>query len=96
MSSVLDDEALKGKAVIEKKKIEEFRIKGLGEVEDDLKEYESWDGVAKMGCVALRLDNQGKVFQQLLHLVGSTEPKRFDARVLFGKGYKHDNHQVRK
>ena len=40
MSSILEDEAFKGKAVIEQKKIEEFRIKGLGEVEDDLKEYE--------------------------------------------------------
>ena len=96
MSLVLEDVAFKGKAVIARKKIEEFRIKGLGEVEEDLKEYESWDGVTKIGCVAFRLDGQGAIFQNILHLVGSTELKRFDAKVLFGKAYKHDGHQVRK
>ena len=94
MSLELEDEAFKGKAVIDRKKIEGFRIKGLGEVEDDLKEYESWDGVTKMGCVAFRLDGQGSIFQNILHLVGSTEPKRFEAKALFGKTFKQDGYQV--
>ena len=38
MSSILlEDETLTGKAVIERKKIEEFRIRSLAEVEGDLK-----------------------------------------------------------
>ena len=97
MSSIqLDDETLKGRGVIERKKIEEFRIRSLGEVDGDLKEYDGWDGAARLGCVAFRLNGEGKVFQSLLHLVGSTEPKRFEARSLFGKDYRHEGHQVRK
>ena len=92
----MDEEALKGRAVIERKKIEEFRIRGLAEIEEDLKEYDNWDGLSKMGSVVLRLDNEGTIYQNILHLVGSSEPKRFDAKVLFGKAYKHEGHQVRK
>ena len=67
MSSIqLDDETLKGRGVIERKKIEEFRIRSLGEVDGDLKEYDGWDGVARLGCVAFRLDGGGKVFQSIL------------------------------
>ena len=62
-----------GKAVIERKKIEEFRIRSLAEVEGDLKEYDGWDGAARLGCVAFRLNGEGKVYQSILHLVGSTE-----------------------
>ena len=94
-SLLLEDEALKGRAIIERKKIEEFRIKGLSDIEDDLKEYDNWDGVTKTGSVAFRLDSEGAIFQNILHLVGSTEPKRFEAKVLFGKGYRHEGHQVR-
>ena len=97
MSSIaLEDEILKGKVAIERKKIEEFRIRSLAEVDGDLKEYDGWDGVARLGCVALRLNGEGKTFQSILHLVGSTEPKRFDARSLFGKDYRHEGHQVKK
>ena len=95
-SILLEDEAFKGKGLIERKKILEFRIRGLAEVEKDLKDYDGWDGVAKLACVALRLDGQGNIFQDILHLVGSTEPKRFDAKVIFGKDYKQDGHQVKK
>ena len=95
-SFLLEDEMLKGKAAIERKKIEEFRIRSLGDVDGDLKEYDGWDGVARLGCVAFRLNGEGAVFQSILHLVGNTEPKRFDARVLFGKDYRHEGHQVRK
>jgi hypothetical protein len=95
-SLLLEDEALKGRAIIERKKIEEFRIKGLSDIEDDLKEYDNWDGVTKTGSVAFRLDSEGAIFQNILHLVGSTEPKRFEAKVLFGKGYRHEGHQVKK
>ena len=95
-SLLLEDEALKGRAIIERKKIEEFRIKGLADIEDDLKEYDNWDGVTKTGSVAFRLDSKGAIFQKILHLVGSSEPKRFEAKFLFGKDYKHEGHQVRK
>ena len=54
-SILLDDEVMKGRAVIERKKIEEFRIRNLGEIEEDLKEYDNWDGLSKMGSVAFRL-----------------------------------------
>ena len=91
---MLDDETLKGRAVIERKKVEEFRIRGLAEIEDDLKEYDNWDGVSKMGSVVFRLDNEGAIYQNILHLVGSSEPKRFDAKALFGKSYKPEGHQV--
>ena len=94
-SMLLEDEALKGRAIIERKKIEEFRIRGVGDIEEDLKEYDNWDGVAKIGSVVLRLDSDGAIFQNILHLVGNSEPKRFDAKFLFGKGYKHEGHQVR-
>ena len=95
-SILLEEETLKGREVIERKKIEEFRIRSLGEVDGDLKEYDGWDGVARLGCVVFRLDGGGKVFQSILHLVGCTEPKRFEARSLFGKEYRHEGHQVRK
>ena len=52
-----------------------------------LKEYESWDGIARMGCVAVRIDRQGTISQDMVHLVGFTEPKRLDARLIFGKEY---------
>ena len=94
MSSLLDEEVFKGKEEVERRKIEEFRIKGLQEVEKDLKEWESWDGVAKMVCVAVRIDRQGTITQDLVHLVGCTEPKRLDAKLIFGKEYKPEGHQV--
>ena len=94
-SMLLEDEALKGRAIIERKKIEEFRIRGVGDIEEDLKEYDNWDGVTKIGSVVFRLDSDGAIFQNILHLVGNSEPKRFDAKFLFGKGYKHEGHQVR-
>lgn len=94
MTSTLDDEAFKGKEVVERRKIEEFRIKGLQEIAADLKEYESWDGIARMGCVAVRIDRQGTISQDMVHLVGFTEPKRLDARLIFGKEYQHSDHQV--
>ena len=93
---LLDDDALKGRVIIERKKIEEFRIRGLGDIEEDLKEYDNWDGVAKTGSVAFRLDADGAIYQNILHLVGNSEPKRFDAKFLFGRGYKHEGHQVKK
>ena len=93
---LLDDEALKGRVTIDRKKIEEFRIRGLGDIEEDLKEYDNWDGVVKIGSVAFRLDQDGAISQNILHLVGNSEPKRFDAKFLFGKGYKHEGHQVKK
>ena len=52
---MLEDEALKGRAIIERKKIEEFRIRGVGDIEEDLKEYDNWDGLSKIGSVAFRL-----------------------------------------
>ena len=94
MSSLLDDEAFKGKEAVDRRKIEEFRIKGLQEVAADLKEYESWDGVAKVGCVAVRIDRQGTITQDMVHLLGFTEPKRLDARLIFGKDYQPEGHQV--
>ena len=44
--------------------------------------------------MSIRLDREGAIYQNILHLVGSSEPKRFEAKVLFGKGYKHEGHQV--
>ncbi len=95
MSLVLEDEVLLGTGSVDRRKIEEFRIKGLSAIGADLREYDGWDGKSKQACVALRLDGEGKIFQKIVHLVGKTEPKRFEARVLLGKDYKHEQHQVK-
>ena len=94
MSSLLEDGTFKGKEAVDRRKIEEFRIKGLQEVEGDLKESEGWDGITKMGCVAVRIDRQGTITQDLVHLLGFTEPKRLDARLVFGKDYQPEGHQI--
>ena len=47
-----------------------------------------------MVCVAVRIDRQGTITQDMIHLVGLTEPKRLDARTIFGKDYPHEGHQV--
>ena len=94
MSTLLEEEVFKGKEPIERSKIEEFRVKGLQDLAGDLKEYEAWDGISKVVCVAVRIDRQGTITQDMIHLVGLTEPKRLDARTIFGKDYPHEGHQV--
>ena len=91
----LEEEGFRGREKIARKDIEDFRIKGLEEIAEDLKEHGGWDGVAKVGCVAFRVDRQGARTVDILHLLGSTEPKRLDARVVFGKEYTHEGHQVK-
>ena len=91
----LDEEVFRGREKVARKDIEDFRIKGLEEIEKDMKEHGDWDGVAKVGCLAFRVDRQGKPTQDILHLLGASEPKRLDAKLVFGKDYKHDDHQVK-
>ena len=95
MSLELDEEVFRGREKIARKDIENFRIKGLEEISKDMKEHGDWDGVAKAGCLAFRVDRQGKITQDILHLLGASEPKRLDAKLVFGKEYKHDDHQVK-
>ena len=91
----LEDEIFLGKDKIERKTIEEFRIKGLEEIATDLKEHDNWDGVTKVGCLAVRVDRHGSISQDILHLLGATEAKRLDAKVVFGNEYQHEDHQVK-
>ena len=35
---------------------------------------ESWDGIVKMGCVAVRIDRQGTISQDMVHLKGTGLP----------------------
>ena len=95
MSTELEEEIFKGKEKIERKDVENFRIKGLEEIAKDMREHSDWDGVTKVGNVAVRVDRQGKITQDILHLLGSSEPKRLDARLVFGKEYGHEDHQVK-
>ena len=91
----LDEEAFQGREKITRQTIENFRVKGLEDIGQDLKEHDGWDGVTKVGCLAFRIDRQGTITQDILHLLGATEPKRLDARVVFGKEYEHEDHQVK-
>ena len=96
MTSVeLEEEMYGGREPVSRKNIEDFRIRGLEEIADDLKEHGGWDGVSKVGSVAFRVDRQGKLTQDILHLLGTTEPKRLDAQVVFGREYPHEGHQVK-
>ena len=57
MTSVeLEEEMYGGREPVSRKNIEDFRIKGLEEIADDLKEHGGWDGVSKVGSVAFRVD----------------------------------------
>ena len=51
--------------------------------------------MTKVGCLAFRVDRQGKITNDILHLLGVSEPKRLDAKLVFGKDYTHDDHQVK-
>ena len=51
--------------------------------------------MTKVGCLAFRVDRQGKITNDILHLLGVSEPKRLDAKLVFGKDYAHDDHQVK-
>ena len=62
---------------------------GLEEIAKDLREHGDWDGVTKVGCLAFRVDRQGKITNDILHLLGVSEPKRLDAKLVFGKDYNH-------
>ena len=45
--------------------------------------------------MAFRVDRQGKITNDILHLLGVSEPKRLDAKLVFGKDYNHADHQVK-
>ena len=51
--------------------------------------------MTKVGCLAFRVDRRGKITNDILHLLGVSEPKRLDAKLVFGKDYTHDDHQVK-
>ena len=95
MSAELEEEVFSGKDKVKRKDIEEFRIKGLEDIAGDLADHAGWDGVTKVGSLAFRVDRQGKITQDILHLLGTTEMKRLDAKVVFGRDYIHEGHQVK-
>ena len=94
-SAELDEEVFRGREKIARKDVVDFRIRGLEEIAKDLREHGDWDGVTKVGCLAFRVDRQGKITNDILHLLGVSEPKRLDAKLVFGKDYNHADHQVK-
>ena len=62
----------------------------------DLVEFGGWDMASPGATVGLLLRNN-VIDQCLLNLVGESDPKRLDARTVFGEEYKGGaDHQVRK
>ena len=90
----MKDAFFEGREKIPRKRILDSRIKGVEDIRADLEEYSGWDG-SKVATVALRLDRDGSIEQDIVHLEGFTDPKRMDATVVFGKEYGGQDHQVR-
>ena len=71
-----------------------FRIKSLENIGRDLVEYSAWDLVQPVATVALVL-KEGNIDQCVPGLLGELDPKRVDAKIIFGDQYKGEDHQVR-
>ena len=72
-----------------------YKLKSIEDIEKDLVEFGGWDTASQAATVALKMRNNN-IDQCILHLVGETDPKRMDAKTVFGDGYTGGSeHQVR-
>ena len=74
----------------------EFRINGVEEIAEDLKEHSNWDmEKLRAASIAFRIDQYGAIDQDILHLGGFVEAKCLDGCTMFGRNYTHPDHQIK-
>ena len=91
----LDNAVFQSNEAIPRRRLLEFRVRRVGDINIDLREYFEWDGEARIATVALGLKDNGFIDRGILHLGGYTEVKRIDASVAFGKNYAGSGHHVK-
>ena len=93
--SELKDKVFENTEELDAETIKKYRVNSVEEIEKDLVEFGGWDTATPGATIALVV-KQGSVDQCILNLVGETDPKRMDARTVFGEGYGGgSDHQVR-
>ena len=85
--SELHEEIFKNQGIIPADTLSKFKIKGIEDIDKDLVEFGSWDMAIPVAAVGLVV-REGQVNQSVLTLHGGTDPKRLDAKIVFGESYK--------
>ena len=93
--SILKDEIFANRDVLPVETLKKYHLKSLEDIVQDLVDYSSWDLSQPMATIALLL-KEGKVDQCVPTILGESDPKRVDARTIFGDDYKGGNdHQIK-
>ena len=75
--------------------IKKQKLKCLEDISKDLMEFSSWDGSSPASAISLILERGIEISQCIPSLFGTTDPKRIDAKTVFGDSYGGSDHQVR-
>ena len=91
--SVLKDTVFGNKDKIEHETLKKHRIKSLENIGQDIAEYLSWYMARPVATVSLIIKD-GEIDQCVAMVLGDSDPKRVDAKLIFGEDYKVDDHQI--
>ena len=75
--------------------IKKQKLKCLEDISKDLMEFSSWDGSSPASAISLILERGIEISQCIPSLFGTTDPKRINAKTVFGDSYGGSDHQVR-
>ena len=92
--SELREEIFKNQGIIPADTLSKFKIKGIEDIDKDLVEFGSWDMAIPVAAVGLVV-REGQVNQCVLTLHGGTDPKRLDAKIVFGESYKGKEQHIK-
>ena len=92
--SELHEEMFKNKGIIPVDTLSKFKLKCLEDIGKDLVEYGSWDMAVPVAALGL-IVQEGQVSQCVLTLHGGTDPKRIDAKVVFGENYRGADQHIK-
>ena len=92
--SVLKDPVFTNRKVLDNDNIKKYRLKSLEEISQDLVEFSAWDREQLVATVALVM-KEGNIDQCIPNILGETDNKRIEAKVIFGDEYEGQDHQIR-
>ena len=92
--AVLKDPIFQNRDVLESDGIKKYRIKSIEDINQDLVEFSAWDGTQMVATVALII-TEGIIGQCIPNILGETDTKRVEARVIFGEEYRGEDHQIK-
>ena len=95
MMSELRDKVFLNKEELQMDSIRKYQLNSIEDINKDLVDYSAWDMATPVSAVSLNIGNDAQISQASFHVFGDTDPKRLDAKTVFGDNYQGENHQVK-